>query len=312
MARYPESQLRLLALCACPGAKWNVIGREAQRPGGLERLLAGEVSESSREGRATQRAIEKQLVNFDRLLENAALAIDKGNEAGARLTTVLDDDYPVNLRVIYNLAPFLFYRGELHRDDARSVAVVGTRQPSDDGVSRAGAIAEALAKNGVTVLSGLARGIDTAAHMATLDAGGRTIAVIGTGILRTYPKENAELCEVIAERGAVVSQFWPDHPPMRSSFPLRNVVMSGMGQGTVVVEASKTSGAKMQARLAIEHRKRVFLLESLVTDQQWARDYLDRGAVEVRDVSDILDRLRSPEHIEHLSAQRRQLSLEAA
>jgi DNA processing protein len=133
--------------------------------------------------------------------------------------------------------------------------------------------------------------------------------VIGTGILRTYPAENAELAERILERGAIVSQFWPEQAPTSYTFPRRNVVTSGMSQGTVVIEASSTSGAKMQARLALEHGKQVFLVRTLVTDQPWARRYLERGAIEVADVADIVERLRSWKSMEALSEGRQQLAL---
>jgi DNA processing protein len=157
----------------------------------------------------------------------------------------------------------------------------------------------------VTVISGLARGIDTAAHEAALAAGGRTIAVLGTGIESPiYPAENRELAERMLERGALVSQFRPTAPPTKFSFPMRNVVMSGMSAGTVVVEASSTSGAKMQARLALEHGKPVFLLDSLVTRQAWARDYAERrGARVVRSVDDIVAALTA------MQAPAQQLSL---
>ncbi len=163
---------------------------------------------------------------------------------------------------------------------------------------------------GVTVLSGLARGIDTVAHQACLDAGGRTIAVLGSGIRRVYPPENAGLAERIAEHGAVVSQFWPDTHPTSYTFPRRNVVTSGMSQGTVVIEASATSGAKMQARLAVEHGKQVFLLHSLVTEREWARKYLKRPRVhEVHDVADILRLLRLPEEQRDRAMERVQIPL---
>jgi DNA protecting protein DprA len=125
------------------------------------------------------------------------------------LVSVLDDEYPRNLRRIYNRPPFLFVRGALDNTDERSVAVVGTRRASPDGLSQAAHLAGELARRGVTVVSGLARGIDTAAHTAALDAGGRTLAVMGTGIDRVYPAENAELAQRIPEQGALVSQFWP-------------------------------------------------------------------------------------------------------
>jgi DNA processing protein len=229
---------------------------------------------------------------------------------GVRLTTVLDDDYPANLRLIYNLPPFLTYRGTLQGDDARSVAVVGTREASAEGIALTRRLATQLVEAGVTVLSGLARGIDTAAHDATLEAGGRTIAVMGTGIRRVYPPENEGLADRIAATGAIVSQFWPDGPPTTYTFPRRNITMSGMGQGTVVVEASATSGAKLQARYALEHGKRLFLPASLVRQRQWARKYLERpGAIEVRDVDDIIRLLQPSEAVRARSDQRRQLTL---
>jgi DNA protecting protein DprA len=184
---------------------------------------------------------------------------------GVTLVTVLDKDYPTNLRLVYDRPPFLFVRGELRRGDERAVAVVGTRTASQEGQTQADRLARELAASGVTVLSGLALGIDAAAHEGTLSAGGRTVAVLGTGIRRVYPAVHADLADrIVAEGGALVSQFWPDSPPARWSFPMRNRTMSGMAIGTVVVEASKTSGAKMQARLALAHGKRVFLVESLV------------------------------------------------
>jgi DNA processing protein len=228
---------------------------------------------------------------------------------GIRLTTVLDTDYPTNLRLVYNLPPFLFYRGSLDPEDSRAVAVVGTRQPGLEGIQRARSLAEELAEAGVTVLSGLARGIDAAAHEATLGVGGRTIAVLGTGIRRIYPPEHVDLSERIAATGALVSQFWPDAPARRENFPIRNVVTSGMGQGTVVVEASSTSGAKMQARLAMEHGKRVFLLASLVHEHDWARAYVKRGAIVVKDVRDIVRYLQSPAAVGQRAEDREQLSL---
>jgi len=303
-----EQQRRLLALCAVRGVDWNVIARAAQKPGGLEHLIAGELTEKSTAAARTGEALAGAKDLISTYLERAYRAVEDAAAARARLITVLDDEYPRNLRLIYNLPPFLFVRGRLRRDDAKSVAVVGTRNASDEGLNRATKLARLLAEQKVTVLSGLARGVDTAAHEATLAAGGRTIAVIGTGILRTYPAENAELVERILERGAIVSQFWPDQAPTSYTFPRRNVVTSGMSQGTVVIEASSTSGAKMQARLALEHGKQVFLIRTLVTDQPWARKYLERGAIEVADVAAIVERLRSWKSIEALSEGRQQLA----
>jgi DNA processing protein len=148
-------------------------------------------------------------------------------------------------------------------------------------MTAAAEIARTLVRAGYTVASGLATGIDTAAHTAALEAGGRTIAVIGTGLQRVYPPENAALQKRIASECAVISQFWPEATPSRRSFPMRNAVMSGISLSTVIVEASETSGARVQARLGLAHGRPVFLLGSLVTTQAWAREFAHRAGVQV-------------------------------
>ena len=223
-------------------------------------------------------------------LEQARNLIEQTCTGGITLVTVLDPGYPRNLLQVYDMPPFLWIKGRLEERDQRAIAVVGTRKASEQGRKRARRLARQLAERGVTVLSGLALGIDAAAHEATLRAGGRTVAVIGTGIHRVYPAQHEGLAQQIADAGgALVSPFWPDEPPTKSSFPMRNAVMSGMAIGTAVIEASHTSGAKMQARLALEHGKRLFLLRSLVAEQEWARKYAKRrGALVVDEVEDIV------------------------
>lgn len=305
-------QADLLALCRVKGVDWSVIAREAQRPGGLERLLRGKITEGGAAAFETAALIEKDVAQHDR---RRSEAIDEGRraaEAGADLVAVVDESYPTNLRLIHNLPPFLFIKGRITAEDVRSVAVVGTRSASTDGLDEAARMARLLVEERVTVVSGLARGIDTAAHESALEAGGRTIAVLGCGITSVYPPENRELASRIVDedQGAVVSQFWPSAPPAGYNFPRRNVVTSGLSQGTVVIEASATSGAKMQARLALEHGKKAFLIQSLVTSQEWARRYLDRpGAVEVGQVEDVIAHLRSDAELEALTSERRQLVL---
>jgi DNA processing protein len=160
------------------------------------------------------------------------------------------------------------------------------------------------------VVSGLARGIHTAAHRAALTAGARTVAILGTGITRCYPAENAGLATEIAGSGALVSQFWPTSPPGKYTFPRRNVVTSGISKGTVVIEASSTSGAKMQACLALEHGKKVFLVRSLVTTQPWAQDYVaSLGAIEVADVDEVSRQVAEPERVRRATQQHQQLTL---
>lgn len=180
-------------------------------------------------------------------------------------------DYPTNLSMIHDRPPVLFVRGAILEDDRRAVAVVGTRTATRRGIEMAGDLSGELAARGVTVVSGLAKGIDTAAHAAAVNASGRTIAVYGTPIDRVYPAANRGLARTITRHGACVSQFLPTTATGPWSFPVRNVTTSGLAVGTIVVEAGETSGAKLQAEAAIAHGKRVFLVDELVTAQPWAR-----------------------------------------
>ncbi|GAA2701285.1 DNA-processing protein DprA [Nonomuraea recticatena] len=309
--RTTEEQAKLLALCKLKGVSWYLLAREAQRPDGVDRLWRGETLEVSEDATNATAVIRASQADLDGHMKAAQADVARAADGGARLVTVLDDGYPPTLRLIYNLPPFLFIRGQIAEADLRSVAVVGTRQASDMGLRRARNMAALLAERSVTVVSGLARGIDTAAHTAALEAGGRTIAVVGTGILRCYPAENRALAERITERGAVVSQFWPDAPGATYTFPRRNVTMSGIAQGTVVIEASSTSGAKMQARIALEHGKKVFLIRSLTEAQPWAEKYVaTRGAIMVDQVEDVIKVLADPDRIHEADARRHQLALD--
>lgn len=199
---------------------------------------------------------------------------------GVDILTSADDGYPTNLRMIHNRPPVLFVRGKLIPADSRAVAVVGTRGASEEGVHAATEVARQLVERGITILSGLAAGIDTAAHAAALNTGGRTIAVFGTGIKRVYPQQNHALAKQITASGACVSQFMPDQSGTRWSFPVRNIVTSGLSLGTVVVEAGPTSGAKLQAHDALRHGKRLFLLRRLVESQDWARELAELPEVQ--------------------------------
>ncbi len=215
-------------------------------------------------------------------LDQANADLASWAKQGIRAVSVLDPDYPENLRAVHDRPPLIFVAGQLLDRDARSVAVIGARQASRAGIGQARAISEELALRGYTVTSGLAAGIDSAAHLAALAAGGRTIAVVGTGLLRAYPPQNGELQQRIARDCAVVSRFWPETPPNRKNFPLRNAVMSGMSLATVVVEASHRSGARTQARIALAHGRPVLLMEGMLR-QQWAREFAGRPGTHVVD-----------------------------
>jgi DNA processing protein len=199
---------------------------------------------------------------------------------GSALTTILDGDYPARLRGIHQAPPILFARGTLERDDC-AVSVVGSRKATERGLSIAAGVARELASRGITVVAGLALGIDSAAHRAALAAGARTVAVIGTGIHKAYPAENRNLHEEIASRGLLLSQFWPDAPPQKRNFLMRNATMSGYGLATVVVEAGEHSGARAQARMAVEHGRPVILTDLVVQRNNWAQALVGRPGIHV-------------------------------
>jgi len=210
----------------------------------------------------------------------AAADLAVWDSQGHRLVTVLDNQYPARLRGIHQVPPVLFWRGGLRPDD-RAVSVVGSRDASAKGLELARDIAAGLVEHGLTVVAGLAAGIDTAAHRAALDAGGRTVAFIATGITRVYPPANRDLHEEIAARGMLASQFWPDAPPQKHTFIQRNATMSGYGLATVVVEAGEFSGTRSQARMAVEHGRPVILLDSVARKTLWGQELLGRPGVRV-------------------------------
>jgi DNA processing protein len=229
-------------------------------------------------------------------LASAERDLGRWRAKGIHTLTVVDSDYPENLRGVHDRPPLIFVAGRLEPGDARSVAVVGARAASDRGRVAARRIAEHLVDAGYTVVSGLAEGIDTAAHTGALERDERTVAVIGTGLERFYPPQNESLQRTIATRGAVVSQFWPDAPPSRRSFPMRNAVMSGLTLASVIVEAAHTSGSRMQARLALAQGRPVLLVHSLLS-QPWARELAARPGTHVvrtpGEITSIVERLTS-------------------
>ncbi|HET9394214.1 MAG TPA: DNA-processing protein DprA [Candidatus Rubrimentiphilum sp.] len=188
--------------------------------------------------------------------------------------------YPTRLAETPDAPQFLFVRQQANVLDLPSLSVVGTRQASQDGRDRARRLAHLLARRGIVVCSGLAAGIDEAAHLGCLEAGGITIAVLGTPLTRVYPKEHAALQERIGFVGAVVSQFHPKSKTLPLCFPLRNATMSGLSLGTVVIEASETSGALVQARKALQQGRKLFIPRSALDSDRlrWPRQYVNRGA----------------------------------
>lgn len=228
-----------------------------------------------------------------RLRVDPARAWERVRAAGVSVLTLEHPDFPPRLKRVGD-APFVLYlRGELREQDARALAVVGTRRPTPYGREAARVLAGELAVHGFTVVSGLARGVDSLAHRAALEAGGRTLAVLGSGTDRIYPPENRLLAAQIARQGAVLSEFPPGSRAMRGHFPRRNRIISGLSLGTLVVEAGEESGALITAQLALEQDREVFAVPGSIFAEQSAGTHrlILQGARPVRGVADILEGL---------------------
>ncbi len=186
---------------------------------------------------------------------------------GVIVRTVADEDYPSSLKDFEDSPVVMYIKGEIDCLKPGSVAIVGSRAASFHGCKSAKVFAQAFARAGTLVVSGLARGIDTAAHQGSLEAGGKTIAVIGCGFNHMYPKENHSLMEAISRKGAVVSEFAFSMPPLRQNFPWRNRIISALSVATVVIEAGSKSGALITADYALAQNKDVFVLPSNIDNE---------------------------------------------
>jgi DNA processing protein len=212
---------------------------------------------------------------------------------GIRILSDHDDDYPRALREIHDPPAILFVRGTILPQDALAVAMVGSRHATHYGIAQAERLAGSLARAGLTITSGLARGIDAAAHRGALAAGGRTIAVLGSGLLNIYPPEHAELAEQVVAAGAVVSEVPPPSPPVAGAFPQRNRIITGISLGVLVVEASTHSGALISARHAMEQGRDVFAVPGPI-DSRMSRGchrLIRDGAKLVETAEDVLEEL---------------------
>ena len=210
-----------------------------------------------------------------------------------QIITRSDSNYPKPLAEIYDPPNLLFCRGELLDIDQVAIAIVGTRHASNYGRAIATRLATGLAMAGFTIVSGLARGIDAAAHRAALAAGGRTVAVLGGGLLKMYPPEHAQLAKEIAKSGAVLSESLPMQPPKSGSFPRRNRIVTGLCLGVIVVEAGERSGALISARMAMEQGREVFAVPGRV-DSRMSRGchrLISDGAKLVESIDDVLEEL---------------------
>jgi len=233
--------------------------------------------------------IAETIANWEEAIDLGA-ELKRIHEFGCSIITQADQEYPELLRQIYDPPIVLYVKGELLAKDKNSVAMVGSRMTTHYGIEVARKLAYQLAYLGVTVVSGGARGIDSAAHQGSLSGKGRTIAVLGTGINLVFPSENVQLYERIASNGALVTQFPFNRPGDKQSFPIRNRIVAGMTLGTVVVEANLTSGALITANFANEYGRQVFAVPGRIDSprSKGCHDLIKKGAKLCEGAEDIL------------------------
>ena len=218
---------------------------------------------------------------------------EKIEKQGIKILTWQDETYPQRLKEIDQPPPVLYIRGEYLPDDLFAVAIVGTRRITSYGRQITEELSAFLAANGMTVISGLARGVDAVAHQISLKSGGRTIAVLGSGVDKIYPPEHRGLAEQMMERGAIISDYAPGTPPEASNFPPRNRIISGLSLAVVVVEAGETSGALITAEFAAEQGREVFAVPGsiLAPQSKGTNKLIQNGALPLLSVNDLMQAL---------------------
>src|SRR6266576_5828474 len=258
-----------------------------------QRVLAAKGSEL-RGAEGIGNEVADQIANWESIVDLAA-ELDRIREFGATVITQESPSYPKSLREIHAPPIVLYVWGELQERDHHAIGVIGARRTTHYGVESAKQLAYQLAYSGLTIISGLARGIDTAAHQGALAAKGRTIAIIGAGLAKLYPPENAALAEKIrGGNGAIVSEFSMEIEPDRQTFPMRNRIISGWSHGILVVEAGLNSGALITASQALEQGRSVYAVPGHINapSAMGSNRLIQQGAKLVMDASDILDDLQ--------------------
>ena len=261
-----DALIGLVSLNLTESVTYDTYRALLERYGSVSKaLVAPETELASFPGIGRQAAKKlRSFSNGDAAIEE----IEQARDVGIDVITCEDERYPHNLRFIQDRPILLYVKGEVTETDAQALAVVGSRRCTIQGKEQARRFAGELSAMGFTIVSGLARGIDKEAHLGALDAGGRTIAVLGSGFCNLYPKDHEKLAQKVAEQGAVISEFPLDTGPNAWNFPRRNRIVSGLALGAVIVEAGRQSGALITAGVAGTQGKEVFALPGRVTDRQ--------------------------------------------
>jgi DNA processing protein len=284
----------LILLNMVPGIgfiRLKLLLDEFNSPAGIFRASIGELKSVRGIGQHTARAIKNANSDYNIDKEIALM-----KNFGVGITTLFDDDYPLNLKNIYDPPILLYTKGVFKANDESAIAIVGSRMCTYYGINTADKMASELACRGITVVSGLARGIDTAAHKGALKGNGRTIAVLGNGLSFVYPAENKVLAEQVICNGAVVSEFPMETPPYKQNFPRRNRIISGLSKAVLVVEAARKSGALITADFALEQGRDVFAVPGMADRllSTGTNTLIKQGAKLIDNVNDILEELVMP------------------
>ncbi len=287
-----EDQLDLIALCAVPDLGPVTIRRLISTFGSPADVFGASVKEL----RAVENVGEVRARSIKSFAgrEEIGAAVERLRGEGVRIVHYGSEDYPEAVSELGGDAPLVLYmKGEILKEDRYAIAMVGSRKSTHYGTTVAEKISAELSEMGFTVVSGLARGIDTAAHRGCLAAGGRSIGVLGSGIDVPYPPENRGLMEKLADSGCVVSEFPPATPPNRENFPRRNRLISGLSMGVIVVEADRKSGALITANCALEQGKEVFAVPGNINSpvSHGPNSLIKRGAKPVTGAEDIVEEL---------------------
>lgn len=243
--------------------------------------------------------------------DDAVTQQQKLAEAGAVVVPLTDPRYPARLKEIFDPPPLLFARGRAELMEELMLGIVGTRRPTAYGIAAASRLAKDLAGAGLAIVSGMARGIDTAAHRAALEAGGNTIAVFGCGVDEVYPSENRKLAQQLSKDGLIVSEFPMATPPYPQNFPIRNRIIAGMSAGVLVVEGGEYSGSAITAKLAAEQNREVFAVPGNITSKMsWGPNLLiKQGAKLVQEWNDVVVELQAEDRRRLVGRCRNRLNL---
>jgi DNA processing protein len=274
-----------IALMQSRGGAWARLGDEILAMGSAVSVLKGDMG--------GQQSLLPDGPSDEDETEAARASVAEWALENIEVVPLADPRYPLTLRGVSGRPPALFVRGQITPEDDRAVAIVGSRDADPEAQAWATEVAEGLASRGVTIVSGLAMGIDRAAHEGALRGGGRTLAVLGSGLQQLYPAAHRDLAAAITRQGAVLSQFWPSQRPSRQTFPMRNAVISGLCRAVIVVDGREGSGTQIQAELAIRQGRWLVVRSPLMAEPWVGRKAGSGLIIPATDPSDAINELQA-------------------